>query len=307
MMRFDFLEKAISVFKNKKVLIIAGSVLVAAVAAAVIFKFVLKGKKPDAKGSLAETKGQAEAVPSAGNGSVGAGASVKEASGEASKKEAQKAAKKAVKKETKKEGGHAGKGHADKDQKKEASEITPASPKVPTSPRKVIEAETQAPSAPTIEELAAATSKPGAKQPPRQRYVRRRIKDTSVLLTMLDTGIEKGDEALIGQAITGLDVKGDSAVSILREKILENFAKPQVRRYAVIGLFYTGTSETIPVLKTVVKVDPDEQVRLAALYALDNISPDDIGEFLEEVAREDPGERMRKAAKEYIEFRSIDQ
>jgi hypothetical protein len=267
MMRLDFLDKARSLFQNKKFLIIAGSVLAAVVVVFVGFRFFVKGYK-----------------------------GVKESA----KKEARTGAKKEKKSK------------AVKEVKKEENKIVPAAvpgtPNDSLSPHKIIEAETALPQAPSVQEMSKAVVQSApVKRPASQRYVRKRIKDTSVLLTMLDTGIEKGNEALIGQAITGLNLKGDSAVSILREKILENFSRPQIRKYAVLGLFYCGTSDTIPVLKTVIKVDPDEDVRISALYALDNINPDDIAEFLEVVAREDTGERVRKAAKEYIEFRSIDQ
>jgi HEAT repeat protein len=98
-----------------------------------------------------------------------------------------------------------------------------------------------------------------------------------------------------------------NTVNILKEEILNCVDSPKIRRAAVWGLFYCGDPEAVPVLKTLLKVDPDENVRLIALSVLDSISVENSIGFFDEIARSDASLRVRDKAREYSKIKSISQ
>jgi hypothetical protein len=122
------------------------------------------------------------------------------------------------------------------------------------------------------------------------------------LIAQLNQSLEKGDEVLMGNVLVALAAKGEDTVAILRTIILEGYNQATIRKNAALGLFYTGNPEAIPVLKTMVEVDPEENVRLTALFALNGVvEGDDLTEFLAGIAEKDKSEKVRKLAQEYID------
>lgn len=135
-----------------------------------------------------------------------------------------------------------------------------------------------------------------------------KTKDTADLFKLFNEALEKNDEPLLAQVIKTLEFKEQDVVSLLREQILNNFTNLQIRRLAVLGLFYTDNKpEATLVLKTVLKIDPDENVRLAGLFVLDSLLGKEALVFLEEIGQQDPSEKVRLEAKRYIFTRNINQ
>lgn len=180
--------------------------------------------------------------------------------------------------------------------------------KIPLSPAEILERESKI----AGEDIAKALvplpePKVTKKFPGKPSYRKYKKIDYNTLITMFKEGLEKDQEGKLVVALKGLEYKGIDTVNLLREEILKNFSRPNIRRNAVWGLFYIDKLEVIPVLKTVAKVDPEEDVRLAALFALNALQDKDIIGFLEEISQQDSSERVRQKAKEYIEARNISQ
>lgn len=145
-------------------------------------------------------------------------------------------------------------------------------------------------------------------QPPQISSRKRitKIKDTPTLLKFFKEALEKDDEGLLAHTLKALEFNGEDVIFLLRQQILENFAKPEIRRLAVFGLFYVdNVVEAISILKTILKVDPEEKVRLAALLVLEGLLGGENLAFFEEISRQDPSEKVRLRAQRCIISKSI--
>lgn len=153
---------------------------------------------------------------------------------------------------------------------------------------------------------------PGAATPQERVRVKRaragrEKKDIPALISALKLAMEKEKEGSMVQAMKSLDERGIDVVSIFRQEILNNYENPVIRRYAAWGLFYSGKEEAIPVLKTIMKVDPDDDVKLIAVYALDVLLAKESIPLFEGLLAEGVSERVRKKTEEYMRARSISQ
>lgn len=156
-------------------------------------------------------------------------------------------------------------------------------------------------------EVASETGESVVYKPPPKKPQPKKIKDTPGLMKMLDEALLKGNESALSYAVMGIEKNGDDVVDYLKEKIITNFDKPAVRINAILALFYSSKGDAVAVVKTALKVDPDEEVRLTALSVLDSLcGQEEIG-FIQDIAKQDASERVRKKALEYYEIRSISQ
>jgi hypothetical protein len=146
-----------------------------------------------------------------------------------------------------------------------------------------------------------------AYKPPPKKQQPKKVKDTPGLMKILDEALVKGDESKLSYAVMGIEKNGDDVVDYLKEYIITNYNKPANRMNAILALFYSSQGDAIAVVKTVLKVDSDEEVRLTALAVLDSLSGQEEIDFIKDISKQDQSERVRKKALEYIEIRSISQ
>lgn len=135
---------------------------------------------------------------------------------------------------------------------------------------------------------------------------KRRIKDIPTLITMLKKALDTSDEKALNLALKNLMLQGEDVVGLLKEEIINNFSRPDIRRNAVWGLFYTDNPDAIPIVKTTLKVDPDDSVRYVALFVLYSMLKDDA-KFFEDIAKTDTSEKIRRKAQEYFQIKNINQ
>jgi|GEM_PF-4422674 len=133
----------------------------------------------------------------------------------------------------------------------------------------------------------------------------KKTKETPALIYTLKTSLEKAKEGALVQSIKELESRDVDVVEILRGEIISNYGNPVIRKYALLGLFYTGKEEAIPIIKTVLKVDPDEDVQLTALFVLDALLGKDAIPLFDEMAQKSSFEKVRSRAQAYSNVRSI--
>ena len=153
-------------------------------------------------------------------------------------------------------------------------------------------------------EISPAAAAPHERVRRKAKYVKK-AKDVPALINMLKTSLAKEKEGTVVLALKGLNEKGVNVVSLLREEIINNFDNPLIRRNAVWALFYQGGEEAIPVLKTVLMVDPDETVQSAALFSLNVLLGKDAVPLFERFIQETSSAGLKKKAEEYVRVRSI--
>ncbi|MCM8824020.1 MAG: HEAT repeat domain-containing protein [Candidatus Omnitrophica bacterium] len=127
---------------------------------------------------------------------------------------------------------------------------------------------------------------------------------TDGLRDMLRLVLDQNKPSYLYLVLKEMEKRGLKPVPILREEILNNPDDPLIRKNAILGLFYMGVEDVLPIIKTSVKLDPDKDVRLFALFCLDFLSGKEESEFFKDIFETDPSEDVRSKAKEYWEFRS---
>ncbi|MBD3246137.1 MAG: hypothetical protein GF333_03910 [Candidatus Omnitrophica bacterium] len=119
--------------------------------------------------------------------------------------------------------------------------------------------------------------------------------------------LPEGNPSLVYLTLTRMQQKGIDPISALKEEILNNPDNADIRKNAIIGLFYVGGKEVVPLLKTAAKVDPVPEVREIALFCLDYLARGEEASFFKEVAQSDPSEKVKERAERYWKIRSTDQ
>jgi hypothetical protein len=197
---------------------------------------------------------------------------------------------------------------AGQQEKKQAESAKTAQPEKPAVQEKKPEGETAEPADVKLtQEGAVEPLESVAYKPPPKKQQPKKVKDTPGLTKMLDDALIKGNESALSYAVMGIEKNGDDVVDYLKEKIISNFDKPAVRTNAILALFYSSNADAVAVVKTALKVDSDEEVRLTALSVLDSLCGQEEIEFIQGIAKQDQSERVRKKALEYVEARSIGQ
>jgi HEAT repeat protein len=112
-----------------------------------------------------------------------------------------------------------------------------------------------------------------------------------------DAALGADDEELAKTAVYALrDVVEDEDVSLLLE-VYENSQFNEVRRAALLVILDAGGDEALAAVKIVMKKEPDPELRLLAVWALDDVDDEAAAvAILSDVARNDPNKRVRLAA-----------
>jgi len=116
--------------------------------------------------------------------------------------------------------------------------------------------------------------------------------------------LKEGKPGLVYSCLREMLARGLDPVKVLRQVIVDNPDKAKIRKNALVALFYIGGEESVPLFKTAATVDPEEEVRLLALFLLDFITGNEEKYFFEDVSKEDISEAVRAKAEEYRKFRS---
>ncbi|MBN2482981.1 MAG: HEAT repeat domain-containing protein [Candidatus Omnitrophica bacterium] len=176
----------------------------------------------------------------------------------------------------------------------------------PLSPEEIIEREKQLIGEDELpKDLGVAPKE--TPQPEKPRTVNKsdlQLMSESGLFVHLYEVLPKGKPGPIVMTLKVMKDRDMDVVATLRKVIINSADDLAMRKNAILGLYYIGGKEVIPLLKASARTDPDEGARKLALFCVDFLSGATEKDFFAEIAQNDPAAEIRKEAQEYFEIRN---
>jgi len=161
------------------------------------------------------------------------------------------------------------------------------------------------------EELGVADSEPEEEPQEEKDGVMKaselRLIQDSALQEYLQKILPTGKVGPIVKTLKEMERRTMNPVSILRKHLIDAGDNIAMRKNAILGLYYIGNKDVIPLLKASARTDPDQGVRKLALFCVDFLAGGGEKEFFAEIARNDPSEEVKEKARGYFEVRNTDQ
>lgn len=179
----------------------------------------------------------------------------------------------------------------------------------PLSPEEIIEREKGIIGGEIPEDLGIGEKKesPEKQKAPRVTKDDLKLMSEAGLLRYLPEVLPKGKPGPIVQVLKEMKKRNLDVVRILRKIIIDSPDDIALRKNAILGLYYIGGKEVIPLLKASAQTDHDETVRKLALFCVDFLAGGGEADFFAEIAQADPSQEIRAKAQEYFDIRNTGQ